>query len=164
MQVSLAKLCPRPCWKLECFHGKYPEAIVQNPDWFHLVWWGNGLTGCGGFLLTIARDGFSLITVIYHDHLCSLGIGTFCRLMHNTISEGGNVITFNELEDFTQSNLTWIVIKVPYKQPPPCDGEAEQIIQKSKMPQKGLLRLGGSPSLIRPVFIWLLEWTKFICS
>ena len=26
---------------------------------------------------------------------------------------------------------------------PPCDGEAEQIIQKSKMPQKGLLRVGG---------------------
>lgn len=31
---------------------------------------------------------FCFITDIYHNHFCSLGIGTFCGLIHNTTSEG----------------------------------------------------------------------------
>lgn len=88
--------------------------MVQNSDWFYLACWENGLPGCGGFLLKISRDGFSLTIVIYHNHPCSLGTGTICVLVYNTITDSGNVTTLNELEGFTQSNLTWIVMKVPH--------------------------------------------------
>lgn len=101
---------------------------------------------------------------MYHNWLCSLRTGTICGLTHNTISEGGNVITFNKLEDFTQSNLTWVVTKVPYKQF--CHRMVR--LNRSYTNQRCLRRdcwgLVDSPLLTRPVLIWLnLEGTNFMC-
>lgn len=166
MQVSPAKLCPRPCWKLECFHGKHPEAMVQNQNWFHLACWGEWTSRLWWFL-TVVGGGFSLISNIYHHHFCAFG--NWNLLWINTYEKYAIV---QHLRVEMSSPLTSCKIKLKatlFQFPSRCHtNRPSQVIvrlSRSCRSQRCHRRdFGGllDFSLCRLGFVWLLEPSKLI--